>query len=141
MAFAEIGLQGQPAETLGRLQQGGSIETSLGEGQQVGTEEQGTGIRRPLASDKAQFTLETVEQFGLDRRIVVGGIFEVHRIAEGLQQQKFEASQGQLRGLAIRQRHDGTGIGIEHLGEGGMGFQQVVDQLVEIEAVEEAIAA
>ena len=43
-------------------------------------------------------------------------------------------------GLAVRQGHDGTGIGVEHLGK-GMRFQQVVDQLVEIEAVEETIAA
>ena len=106
----------------------------------MGAEEQGTGIRRPLASDKAELPLEAVEQLGLDRGVVVGGIFEVHRIAKRLQQQELEAAQGQLWRLAVRQRHQGTGIGIKHLGKGGMGFEQVVDQLVEIETVEEAIA-
>ncbi|MNE15121.1 hypothetical protein D3C80_1080220 [compost metagenome] len=51
----------------------------------MGAEEQGTGIRRPLASDKAELPLEAVEQIGLDRGVVVGGIFEIHRITERLQ--------------------------------------------------------
>ena len=77
MTLAEIGLQRQSAETLGRLQQGRRVKTPLGEGQQVGAEEQGTGIRRPLASDKAELPLEAVEQGGVDGGVVVRGIFEV----------------------------------------------------------------
>ena len=43
LTLAEIGLQRQSAETLGRLQQGEACQNALGEGQQVGAEEQGTG--------------------------------------------------------------------------------------------------
>jgi len=125
-------------QPLGRRQRAGLRPVGAGQGQQLAAVEQ----PRLQLGDRLETLLgqPLVQPRGIDR-LPLAVVVESETIAQLVEQPPFEGAQQRLQRPAAVQRRQGRGVVLEQRGMGVFRRQQAHQQLVEVQAAEQRVAA